>query len=81
MPLSASAMAPTTTFNGAIYQTNQSNCLDLGGTQDPVLRASVGASLIWASPVGPIRFDYAFVLKKATGDITQAFRFTGGGSF
>jgi outer membrane protein insertion porin family len=28
------------------------------------IRSSVGASLLWASPLGPIRFDYAFVLSK-----------------
>ena len=41
----------------------------------------VGASLLWASPLGPIRFDYAFVLSKAQTDVGQAFRFSGGGSF
>jgi len=39
------------------------------------IRSSVGASLLWASPLGPLRFDYAFVLSKAKGDETQAFHF------
>ncbi|ALA18916.1 MULTISPECIES: outer membrane protein assembly factor BamA [unclassified Chelatococcus] len=45
------------------------------------IRSSVGVSLLWQSPLGPLRFDYAFVLSKATGDQTQAFRFSGGTSF
>ncbi len=39
------------------------------------LRSSVGASLIWDSPVGPLRADYSFVLSKAASDKTQAFGF------
>jgi len=45
------------------------------------IRSSVGASILWQSPLGPIRFDYAYAISKATGDRTQAFRFSGGGSF
>ena len=59
----------------------QGTCIDLGDSNKAVLRSSVGASLLWASPLGPIRFDYAFVLSKAQTDVGQAFRFSGGGSF
>lgn len=45
------------------------------------VRSSVGASLLWQSPMGPIRFDYAVVTSKAYGDITQNFRFSGGTNF
>lgn len=45
------------------------------------MRSSVGASLLWASPLGPLRFDYAIALTEAPGDRTQAFRFSGGTSF
>ena len=45
------------------------------------LRSSVGAGIIWQSPFGPIRFDYAIATSKAEGDRTQAFRFSGGTSF
>jgi outer membrane protein insertion porin family len=45
------------------------------------IRSSVGASVLWSSPLGPIRFDYAFVLSKDQRDVTQAFRFSGGTSF
>jgi outer membrane protein insertion porin family len=39
------------------------------------IRSSVGASLMWASPVGPIRMDFAKVLSKQTYDEEQFFRF------
>lgn len=38
-------------------------------------RASVGASLMWASPFGPLRFDYAVPVKKVEGDQVQNFNF------
>lgn len=38
-------------------------------------RASVGASIIWASPFGPLRFDYAFPIAKESFDDIQHFRF------
>lgn len=48
---------------------------------DNTVRSSVGVSLIWQSPFGPLRFDYAWVLSQATYDQTQAFRFSGGTRF
>ena len=42
-----------------------------------LIRTSVGASLIWASPFGPLRFDYAFALTKEPWDKLQSFRFGG----
>ena len=48
---------------------------------DNGIRSSVGASLIWQSPFGPLRFDYAWALSKQTYDETQAFRFSGGTRF
>jgi outer membrane protein insertion porin family len=42
---------------------------------DNTIRSSVGASLMWNSPVGPLRFDYAEVLSKSNADKEQAFRF------
>ena len=39
------------------------------------IRSSVGASLMWTSPVGPIRMDFAKVLTKETYDQEQFFRF------
>ncbi|RXF74694.1 outer membrane protein assembly factor BamA [Hansschlegelia zhihuaiae] len=45
------------------------------------IRSSVGASLLWNSPLGPIRFDFAKVLSKEKYDETQLFRFSGGTRF
>jgi outer membrane protein insertion porin family len=45
------------------------------------IRSSTGVSLIWTSPFGPIRFDFAKALTKTSYDQTQFFRFTGGTSF
>lgn len=46
-----------------------------------VLRASVGAGIIWQSPFGPLRFDYAVPVAKGANDKTQVFRFGGGTTF
>jgi outer membrane protein insertion porin family len=49
---------------------------------DPnLIRTSVGASLIWDSPMGPIRFDFALPLSKGKYDQTQVFNFSGGATF
>ncbi len=58
----------------------QSNCITVGG-DSALIRTSIGASIIWSSPLGPIRFDFAKVLTKSQFDQTQFFRFTGGTSF
>jgi outer membrane protein insertion porin family len=43
-----------------------------------VVRASFGAGLIWDSPFGPIRADYAIPVSKASTDLTQRFWFSAG---
>ncbi len=42
---------------------------------DSTLRSAVGVSLLWRSPVGPLRADYAFVLTSEDYDEQQQFRF------
>jgi outer membrane protein insertion porin family len=64
---------------GTNPQYTQSSCLHVD--DEHKIRSSVGASLIWASPLGPIRFDYAWALTKGKNDQTQAFNFSGGASF
>jgi outer membrane protein insertion porin family len=69
--------------------TVQQECILVRDSKD--IRSSVGASLLWTSPLGPIRFDYAWALTKDEGTIingvkvgadrTQAFRFSGGTRF
>ncbi|MDE2364008.1 MAG: outer membrane protein assembly factor BamA [Hyphomicrobiales bacterium] len=56
------------------------SCLSVGGDTTRI-RASVGVSLLWASPLGPIRFDLAKAVSKSKYDQTQVFRFSGGASF
>lgn len=45
------------------------------GSFDMQWRASAGASILWASPFGPLRFDYALPVLKQTGDVVQNFSF------
>jgi outer membrane protein insertion porin family len=46
------------------------------GSNDVPWRTSVGASIIWDSPFGPLRGDFAHVLNKSTEDRTQVFQLT-----
>ena len=45
------------------------------------IRASVGASIIWTSPFGPLRFDFAYPILKEKYDKEQVFRFGAAGAF
>jgi outer membrane protein insertion porin family len=56
-------------------------CTGLVYDNGNVVRSSVGVGLIWQSPFGPLRFDYAIPLTKGKNDRTQEFRFGGGTSF
>lgn len=77
-PLRALNGAPICSFNGKPQGQCQST---LSVFDDNVIRSSVGVGLLWASPLGPIRFDYAYVISKGQLDKTQAFRFSGGSTF
>jgi outer membrane protein insertion porin family len=73
---------------GCIPPTNTKNlppapgtCLGLQFDPQNVVRTSVGIGLIWASPFGPLRFDYAVPLTKGPHDVVQQFKFGGGTSF
>ena len=61
--------------------TNPGTCLGLQYDNGNVVRTSVGVGLIWASPFGPLRFDYAVPLTKGQFDRVQQFKFGGGTSF
>lgn len=43
---------------------------------DMSMRASVGAGIVWLSPFGPLRFDYAVPVMKEDFDKEQNFRFS-----
>ena len=45
------------------------------------INTSVGVGLVWDSPFGPLRFDFALPLTKQSFDRTQWFRFGGGAKF
>jgi outer membrane protein insertion porin family len=76
---SVGVAGPGCALGANINLLTQGNCI---AVQDSgKIRASVGASLLWQSPLGPIRFDYAFPIAKDRFDRTQAFRFSGGGRF
>jgi outer membrane protein insertion porin family len=60
---------------------NPGTCLGLQFDEQNVVRTSVGVGLIWASPFGPLRFDYAVPLTKGQFDRVQQFKFGGGTSF
>ena len=56
-------------------------CLGLQYDPGNVIRSSVGVGLVWASPFGPLRFDYAVPITKGQYDRVQQFKFGGGTSF
>ncbi len=56
-------------------------CTGLVYDNGNVVRSSVGVGLIWASPFGPLRIDYAVPLTKGQFDRVQQFKFGGGTSF
>ena len=102
----AGANCPTGS-SGRFFDVNRNGAVDGAGfpgisevscvRDKNVLRSSVGASILWQSPLGPIRFDYAYALTYDKGvvdnrpgaslgqrigrDQLQAFRFSGGTSF
>ena len=54
---------------------------DLGSIDDNSIRASAGVSVIWDSPFGAIRFDYAVPFIKKPWDRTRPFNFGASTSF
>ncbi len=72
---------------GAITQYNvaptfaQGNTVTVGGDHSSLIRTAAGGSIIWQSPLGPLRFDFAKAITKSQYDVTQFFRFSGGATF
>ena len=69
------------TNNGLASPAAPGTCLGLQYASQNVVRTSVGVGLIWQSPFGPLRFDYAIPLTKGKYDIVQEFKFGGGTTF
>jgi outer membrane protein insertion porin family len=61
--------------------TASGTCTGLQFDNGNVIRSSVGVGLIWASPFGPLRFDYAVPITKGVNDRVQQFKFGGGTTF
>ncbi len=61
--------------------TSPGTCAGLQFDDTNVVRSSVGVGLIWQSPFGPLRFDYAVPITKGQYDRVQEFRFGGGTTF
>ena len=68
---------------GCVRGTSSSpgTCAGLQYDDTNLVRTSVGVGLIWTSPFGPLRFDYAIPITKGKYDRVQEFRFGGGTTF
>ena len=75
-PANSNCIRPTTTA-----PFSPGTCTGLVYDSGNLVRTSVGVGLIWASPFGPLRFDYAVPLTKGQFDRVQQFKFGGGTSF
>jgi outer membrane protein insertion porin family len=66
-------------YEGPTYWSVTGETLTVGDSA--AVRSSVGVGLVWDSPLGPLRFDFAYALTKESYDKTQFFRFSGGTKF
>jgi outer membrane protein insertion porin family len=71
---------------GSLWATSASSATSLASlspsqqiANSRAIRASVGASLIWDSPFGALRVDYAYPLAKQSYDVPQRLSFSAGG--
>ncbi|HEY8576283.1 MAG TPA: outer membrane protein assembly factor BamA [Devosia sp.] len=73
--LSGALWADAAWIDGTNVPRLNGNTVDPGSIDVPI-RTSIGASIIWDSPFGPLRGDFAHVLNKSTSDRTQVFQIT-----
>jgi len=67
---------------GSLYDVGDIGTLNPGNVADSsAIRSSVGGSIIWKSPFGPLRADFAHATSKEWYDQRQVFRFSGGTNF
>jgi outer membrane protein insertion porin family len=71
---------------GSLWATSASSATSLASlspsqqiANSRAIRASVGASLIWDSPFGALRVDYAYPVAKQSYDVAQRLSFSAGG--
>jgi outer membrane protein insertion porin family len=75
--IKGAVFADAGTLSGYNGSTSNVSVVGDGG----VFRSSVGAGVLWASPIGPIRLDFAFPVTKNDYDQTQVFKFSAGSTF
>lgn len=65
-------------LNDATKAVTGANLFDADGndTSDMNVRAAIGASIFWSTPIGPLRLNYAKALKKEDYDEEQKFDLT-----
>ena len=63
---------------GTLYGSDLDNTLV---NDSSLIRTSIGASIFWDSPIGPLRFDFTEAINKESFDKTEFFQFSGGTSF
>ncbi|QQR34938.1 outer membrane protein assembly factor BamA [Devosia oryziradicis] len=73
--LSGAVWADAAWIDGVNVPRLDGNTVDPNSVDVP-WRTSIGASLIWESPFGPLRGDFAHVINKSTSDRTQVFQLT-----
>jgi outer membrane protein insertion porin family len=64
-------------FGGSSFAPALSQSLNVADSR--AIRSSLGTGLIWDSPFGALRVDYAYPISKTSYDLTQRFRFSAGG--
>ncbi len=66
---------------GTLFDAPGPNPAFAGVRDSSTLRVSAGIGLLWNSPFGPVRLDFAEAIKKDSLDKTQRFQFSAGTSF
>ncbi len=67
--------------NGTVKGVDSINKKGANVADSGSIRSSAGLSIIWSSPLGPIRLDFAHVIHREQYDLTQNFRFNFGTTF
>lgn len=73
-----------TDAKGKRFDTNGDGILDAGPItilDSSSIRSSIGASVLWNSPFGPLRLDYAYALSSQIYDDEESIRFGAGAQF
>ena len=66
---------------GTMFEAHEAKSNPFVVSNAPTLRASAGVSILWTSPLGPLRFDLAYPFLKESFDEVEYFRFSAGTRF